>query len=69
MISRRTHPEGSDAARDNTLRRPGGETRPGAREERTPGSAAAARDSRDAAAGSDAGTRYVVPNAIDRDDT
>jgi hypothetical protein len=69
MISRQTHPEGSDVARDNTLRRPGDETRLDTHGEQAPDGATARGAARDTAAGPDAGTRYVVPNAIDRDDT
>lgn len=68
MISRRTHPEGSDAARDNTLRQPGNETRLDARGEQASAGGAAMRADRSDAIDHDAGTRYVVPNAIDRDD-
>jgi hypothetical protein len=68
MISKRTHPEGSDAARDNTLNRPGAGTRLDARSGHAPDRGAAMHEARDDAAGRDAGTRYVVPNAIDRDD-
>ena len=67
MISRRTHPEGSDAARDNTLRQPGNETRLDARGEKASAGAATRADRSDSI-DHDAGTRYVVPNAIDRDD-
>jgi hypothetical protein len=67
MISKRTHPEGSDAARDNTLRMTGDKTGLDARTERPSRAGAPMRD-RDAAAGDDAGTPYVVPNAIERDD-
>lgn len=69
MISRRTHSEGSDAARDNTLRRPGGESRQDAQGNQAPSSVTARSHERGDAVGPDAGTRHVAPNADDRDDT